>query len=143
MGIGAYDFNDMIHHVASECAVNDQLAAELAEKYQFVMVDEFQDLSNSQSQLVEGILRGSVNPNILTVGDDDQSIYRFQGANLENMLHFSTKYPDTGVLVLGENYRSNTEILETASALISHNTTRLSKLIPSIVKPLVSARGDG
>lgn len=133
----------MILHVAGECAVNEHLALELALQYQIVMVDEFQDLSNSQSALVEGLLRGSPTPNILTVGDDDQSIYRFQGANLENMLHFSSKYPNTQILVLGDNYRSNTEILEAASTLIAHNTTRLTTLIPTLVKPLESAHGEG
>jgi DNA helicase-2/ATP-dependent DNA helicase PcrA len=82
----------------------------------------------------------SEHPNILTVGDDDQSIYRFQGANLENMLHFSQKYPETAIIVLSQNYRSGQAILDTASELISHNTTRLSRLIPSITKPLQSIR---
>ena len=75
---GSYDFNDMILYVVKEIEGNDILATELALKYQFVMVDEFQDLSNAQSRLVEGLLRMAETPNIATVGDDDQSIYRFQ-----------------------------------------------------------------
>ena len=59
------------------------------------------------------------------------------------MMHFSAKYPSTQILVLGDNYRSRTEILEVASTLIEHNTTRLTQLIPSLVKPLKSARGNG
>lgn len=77
-------------------------------------------------------------PNILTVGDDDQSIYRFQGANLENMLHFSGKFPNTEIIVLSTNYRSGQEILDASSELISCNSTRLSSLLPSIEKPLIS-----
>ncbi len=137
---GKYDFDDMILYASQELAKNDLLASEMAERYQFIMVDEFQDLSNGQSALVEGLLRMSENPNILTVGDDDQSIYRFQGANLENMLHFSQKYPGTSIIVLGKNYRSGQAILDPASALIQHNATRLTKLIPTIIKPLVSGR---
>ena len=141
--LGRYDFSDMILHAAQELKTNTHLALELAERYQIVMVDEFQDLSNSQSGLVEGILRAADEPNIMTVGDDDQSIYRFQGANLENMLHFCEKYPSTEILVLSDNYRSHEEILQASRTLISNNTTRLSALIPSLIKPLTSIRGSG
>jgi DNA helicase II / ATP-dependent DNA helicase PcrA len=141
--LGKYDFSDMILHVANELKTNTHLALELAEQYQIVMVDEFQDLSNSQSQLIEGILRSADEPNIMTVGDDDQSIYRFQGANLENMLHFCEKYPSTEILVLSDNYRSHEEILEASRKLIHTNSTRLSALIPSLIKPLTSIRGTG
>ena len=96
----------MILYVAREISENDLLASQLSEQYQFVMVDEFQDLSNAQNSVINGLLRMSDAPNILTVGDDDQSIYRFQGANLENMLHFSQKFEDTKIIVLDENYRS-------------------------------------
>jgi DNA helicase-2/ATP-dependent DNA helicase PcrA len=77
-------------------------------------------------------------PNIMTVGDDDQSIYRFQGANLENMLHFSTKFPTTKFIVLSTNYRSGQEVLNAASSLISKNNTRLAALIGTLEKPLMS-----
>jgi DNA helicase-2/ATP-dependent DNA helicase PcrA len=84
------------------------------------------------------LLRTSDLPNILTVGDDDQSIYRFQGANLGNMLHFSQKFENTKIIVLDVNYRSGQAILDTARNLIEKNTTRITSLIPNIQKPLVS-----
>lgn len=139
---GKYDFSDMILYVAEEIGKNDLLASQLAEQYQFIMVDEFQDLSNAQNNVIMGILRMSDAPNILTVGDDDQSIYRFQGANLENMLHFSQKFSDTKVIVLEENYRSGQEILDAARTLIENNATRITKLIPMLTKPLKSAIGN-
>lgn len=135
---GKYDFVDMILYVAQEITDNDFLASQLSEQFQFVMVDEFQDLSNAQNQVIMGLLRTSDVPNILTVGDDDQSIYRFQGANLENMLHFSQKFENTKIIVLDVNYRSGQEILDTARNLIEHNSTRITKLIPNIQKPLKS-----
>jgi len=138
---GKYDFSDMILYVAQEITENDLLASQLSEQYQFVMVDEFQDLSNAQNNVIMGLLRMSDTPNILTVGDDDQSIYRFQGANLENMLHFSQKFEDTRIIVLDTNYRSGQGILDVARSLIENNSTRITKLIPSLSKPLQSGTG--
>lgn len=135
---GKYDFSDMILYVAQEISENNLLASQLSEQYQFLMVDEFQDLSNAQNQVIMGLLRMSDTPNILTVGDDDQSIYRFQGANLENMLHFSQTFEQTKIIVLDINYRSGQSVLDAASSLIKNNTTRITKLLPSIEKPLIS-----
>ncbi|MFK7780058.1 MAG: ATP-dependent DNA helicase [Candidatus Gracilibacteria bacterium] len=137
-----YDFNDMINFVLEKFEQDDDLKAHYAEKYQFIMIDEYQDTNNAQNKIIDLILSvGEDEPNIMVVGDDDQSIYRFQGANIENMLDFSTKYKNTNFIVLENNYRSNQQILDTASVLIENNKERLSNKISSINKKLTSS-GD-
>jgi len=135
-----YDFNDMINFVLEKFEVDDELKAHYAEKYQFIMLDEYQDTNNAQNKIFDLILSVSEDqPNIMTVWDDDQSIYRFQGANIENMLDFSSKYENTKFIVLENNYRSNQQILDIASSLIENNNERLSNKITSINKKLTSS----
>ncbi|RAL56606.1 hypothetical protein BLD25_03010 [Candidatus Gracilibacteria bacterium GN02-872] len=135
-----YDFNDMINFVLEKFKEDEELKNYYAEKYQFIMIDEFQDTNNAQNQIMDLILSvNQENPNIMVVGDDDQSIYRFQGANIENMLSFSSKYPETDIVVLKKNYRSNQHILDLASNLISNNNERLTNKISSINKKLISS----
>lgn len=139
-----YDFNDMINFVLEKFQKDEDLRYYYAEKFQFIMLDEYQDTNNAQNQIIDLILSVWVNeneawPNIMVVWDDDQSIYRFQWANIENMLDFSTKYPNTKFVVLEENYRSNQQILDLSSILIDNNNERLSKKINSINKKLISS----
>lgn len=135
-----YDFNDMINFVLEKFKQDIELREYYAEKYQFIMIDEFQDTNNAQNQIMDLILSVSKeNPNIMVVWDDDQSIYRFQWANIENMLSFSSKYPETSIVVLEHNYRSNQNILDLATNLISNNNERLSNKISTINKKLVSS----
>ena len=135
-----YDFNDMINFVLEKFKQDIELREYYAEKYQFIMIDEFQDTNNAQNQIMDLILSVSEeNPNIMVVWDDDQSIYRFQWANIENMLSFSSKYPETSIVVLEHNYRSNQNILDLATNLISNNNERLSNKISTINKKLVSS----
>ena len=135
-----YDFNDMINFVLEKFKEDDELKNYYAEKYQFIMIDEFQDTNNTQNQIIDLILSvNQENPNIMVVWDDDQSIYRFQGANIENMLSFSSKYTETDIVVLEKNYRSNQHILDLASNLISNNNERLTNKISSINKRLISS----
>jgi DNA helicase-2/ATP-dependent DNA helicase PcrA len=75
----------------------------------------------------------------MVVGDDDQSIYRFQGANIENMLDFSTHYPETKFIVLENNYRSHQDILNISSRLIGNNSERIVNKIPNLEKKLISS----
>lgn len=134
-----YDFNDMINFVLEKFKEDEELKNYYAEKYQFIMIDEFQDTNNAQNQIIDLILSvNQENPNIMVVWDDDQSIYRFQWANIENMLSFSSKYPETDIVVLEKNYRSNQHILDLASNLISNNNERLTNKISSINKKLIS-----
>jgi DNA helicase II / ATP-dependent DNA helicase PcrA len=125
-----YDFDDMIQWVIAAFATHDELLFDYAERYQYILVDEFQDTNGSQNKLIETICSVSgQSPNLFVVGDDDQSIYRFQGANKQNMAAIETLYGDEVVTVtLQTNYRSSQEILDLAEQFIKHNTdTRLKQ----------------
>jgi len=108
-----YDFNDMINFALEKFREDEDLRYYYAEKYQYIMLDEYQDTNNPQNEIIDIILsvqreisNGETSGNVMVVGDDDQSIYRFQGANIENMLDFKSKYPDSEIIVLEKNYRS-------------------------------------
>ena len=148
-----YDFNDMINFVLEKFRKDKELVQHYAEKYQYIMLDEYQDTNNAQNEIINQILsvstppqpspyqgEGEDGPNIMVVGDDDQSIYRFQGANIENMLDFSTDYPGTKFVVLQDNYRSNQEILDLSTKLIENNSERIVNKIPNLEKKLISAK---
>lgn len=132
-----YDFADMIQFVTQKFESDYEILAYYAEKYQFIMIDEFQDTNNSQNRIIDLILEYNKDEqNILVVWDDDQSIYRFQWANIENMLEFVSKYPSTKMVVLDHNYRSSQDILDISQNLIGNNTQRISNRIASINKNL-------
>ncbi|MBU1151905.1 ATP-dependent helicase [Patescibacteria group bacterium] len=136
---GLIDFDDMIMDTISAIQTNDELKFNLQEKYQFVLVDEFQDTNGSQMKLVDLLLDSPVHegrPNILTVGDDDQSIYKFQGANLGNILEFKEKYTNVLQVVLSANYRSNQRILDYIRTKIIKGDERLEKRYPEMSKEL-------
>ncbi len=121
-----YDFADMIHWVIEAFKNNPEMLSQYQERYLYFLVDEFQDTSGSQNELLEMLLSFWNNPNVFCVGDDDQSIFRFQGANVENIHQFIKKYnPQT--ITLDENYRSSQHILDSAGALIKENKTRIDK----------------
>lgn len=140
-----YDFSDMINFVLEAFKNDEDLRYYYAEKYSYIMLDEYQDTNNPQNTIIDLILSSSfenwLSPNILVVWDDDQSIYRFQWANIENMLDFSTKYINTKVIVLKNNYRSNQNILDLCTNLIENNNERLSKRVVNIKKELISSNG--
>jgi DNA helicase-2/ATP-dependent DNA helicase PcrA len=122
-----YDFADMILWVIKAFKENPSLLANYQEKYLYFLVDEFQDTSGSQNELLSLLVHFWEDPNVFVVGDDDQSIYRFQGANVENVLHFQKEYKNLHTISLKENYRSTQQILNVSAALITHNKTRLRK----------------
>jgi DNA helicase-2/ATP-dependent DNA helicase PcrA len=135
-----YDFDDMINWVIKAFEENKNLLANYQEKYQYILVDEYQDTSGTQNQLVELLISYWEKPNVFVVGDDDQSIYRFQGANVENMLRFADSYKnDLLTVVLTNNYRSTQPILDISKTLIDRNDERLVKQLPSLSKDLVSS----
>ncbi len=135
-----YDFNDMINFVLEKFKEDEELKFHYAEKFQFIMLDEYQDTNNAQNTIIDMILSVSEwAPNIMVVWDDDQSIYRFQWANIENMLDFSTHYSDTQFVVLEDNYRSTSWILDLWTQLIVNNEERLTNKIETIDKKLVSS----
>lgn len=135
-----YDFDDMINWVINVFETNQQVLANYQEKFQYLLVDEYQDTSGTQNKLVELLINYWDKPNVFVVGDDDQSIYRFQGANVENMLHFATRYTkNLMTVVLTNNYRSTQPILDISKTLINRNEERLVKQIDGLSKELIAA----
>ncbi|MFT3845757.1 MAG: ATP-dependent DNA helicase [Lacibacter sp.] len=135
-----YDFDDMITWVIKAFEDDKNLLARYQEQYQYILVDEFQDSSGTQNRIVELLISYWDVPNVFVVGDDDQSIYRFQGANVENMLHFASSYKDDlFTVVLTNNYRSTQPILDISKSLINRNEERLIKKIDGLTKDLVSS----
>lgn len=136
---GLYDYDDMILQVIHSIEVHDDLKASLQEQYQYIMVDEFQDTNNAQMRILHNLIDNPVNegaPNIMTVGDDDQAIYSFQGAEVSNMMNFKRDYPSTEIVVLTDNYRSGENILSASREVILQGSGRLESQIPMLVKEL-------
>ncbi|MVT07273.1 ATP-dependent helicase [Chitinophaga tropicalis] len=138
---GRYDFDDMINWVLSAFEEHPALLADYQERFQYILVDEFQDTSGTQNKLINLLIQGDDNPNIFVVGDDDQSIYRFQGASIENMARFAGQFPDTlRTIVLTDNYRSVQDILDVSMSLIENNgNSRLVNRLPDLSKKLRAA----
>jgi DNA helicase-2/ATP-dependent DNA helicase PcrA len=135
-----YDFDDMINWVIKVFEENEELLNRYQEQYLYILVDEFQDTSGTQNKIVELLINFWDKPNVFVVGDDDQSIYRFQGANVENMLRFAESYKeDLLKVVLTENYRSTQPILDISKSVISRNNERLIKQLPGLSKDLLAA----
>jgi DNA helicase II / ATP-dependent DNA helicase PcrA len=114
---GRYDFDDMILLATEALRSEPDLLAQYREQFQFAMVDEFQDSNGSQLELLSTIFGGE-RPNLCVVGDDDQSIYRFQGASAGNFHLIERLFPEVEKIVLDQNYRSKKEILESSAKLI-------------------------
>lgn len=127
-----FDFDDMILWTIEKLEEDDAFQRSASESIKYLFVDEFQDTSVVQNELVDLLVKGKKNPNIFVVGDDDQSIYRFQGVSANNIRDFDKKYRPTKI-VLEENYRSSQAIIDASRQLISHN--------PRVEKVLVAA-GD-
>ncbi|MER3470345.1 MAG: DNA helicase UvrD [Chitinophagaceae bacterium] len=135
-----YDFDDMINWVIEAFESNENLLRSYQEQFQYILVDEYQDTSGSQNKIVQLLINYWDNPNVFVVGDDDQSIYRFQGANVENMLQFAEGYKnDLLTVVLVNNYRSTQSILDISKTLIDNNNERLVKQMNGLSKELVSS----
>jgi DNA helicase II / ATP-dependent DNA helicase PcrA len=135
-----YDFDDMINWVIKVFEENPQVLSNYQERFQYILVDEFQDTSGTQNRLVQLLINYWDEPNIFVVGDDDQSIYRFQGANVENMQVFADTYlHKLAKVVLTSNYRSTQPILDISKTLIEKNQERLVNKIEGLSKNLLSA----
>jgi DNA helicase-2/ATP-dependent DNA helicase PcrA len=134
-----YDFDDMINWVIKAFRENKNLLAFYQERFQYILVDEYQDTSGTQNRLVELLIAFWEIPNVFVVGDDDQSIYRFQGANVENMLQFANSYKESLLtVVLQYNYRSTQPILDISRSLIDRNEERLVQKLPGLTKELIT-----
>ncbi|PAF42470.1 UvrD-helicase domain-containing protein [Helicobacter sp. 11S02596-1] len=128
------DFDDLLALSYKILDANPPLAQEISNRYQYIMVDEYQDTNYLQYQLLQKLC--TTHQNLCVVGDDDQSIYGWRGADISNILEFKDNFKDVKIIKLEENYRSSTQILNVANHLISHNTKRLGKELQSI-------KGDG
>ena len=128
------DFDDLIALTYKLLDENPELAEKTSQKYQYIMVDEYQDTNELQLKLIQKLCTS--HNNICVVGDDDQSIYGWRGAHIRNIMEFDQDFLGTTVFKLEENYRSKEPILKVANSLIEHNRSRLGK-------KLISTRGTG
>ena len=121
----AFDFDDLIMKTVELFQNNPDILDEYQERFRYIMVDEYQDTNTAQFKLVS--LLAAKYQNLCVVGDDDQSIYKFRGANIENILSFEKIFPDACVVKLEQNYRSTQNILDAANSVIQNNTGRKEK----------------
>ncbi len=128
------DFDDLLALPYRILDENPALCQETSQRYQYIMVDEYQDTNDLQLKLLQKLT--SAHNNLCVVGDDDQSIYGWRGANIKNILEFHKQFPDTKVVKLETNYRSTNNILKAANELIAHNRNRHGK-------KLVGVKGEG
>lgn len=119
------DFNDMINLVLETFDKNEDFLKKVSKRYSYFLVDEYQDTNPSQNNIVFKLAAGANNQNIFVVGDDDQIIYGFQGAQTDNLEKFLLRYPDTKIICLNENNRSTQTILDLSYEIISQDKTRL------------------
>ncbi len=137
-----YDFDDMVLRVVHAMEVFPDLRYNLQEKYLYIMVDEFQDTNLAQARILHNLtsIASGDTPNIMVVGDDDQAIYSFQGAEVGNILNFRDRYEDVSIVTLTDNYRSADVILEQASGIIRQGNERLERYIEEVDKSLTAHR---
>ena len=136
--LGAVDFGDIILHVLHLFEKNPDILERYQRQFKYIMVDEFQDTNAAQMQLLSFLTKNIENPNICCVGDDDQSIYSWRGAEIKNILDFEKNFHGAEIIRLETNYRSTGNILGAANSLIRHNTGRLGKDLKT-----VNANDDG
>ncbi|MDB5181803.1 MAG: uvrD [Candidatus Saccharibacteria bacterium] len=142
---GLYDFDDMIIRSIEALETHPELRFSLQERYLHLLLDEFQDTNAAQLKLIKLLTDNPVNegrPNVMAVGDDDQAIYAFQGAQYSNMLDFYNMYRDVLVVNLTENYRSNSDIIETAHNVAAQIGTRLHHNFEGMSKTLEAANSS-
>lgn len=128
----AFDFDDLICKTIELFETDTEALSYYQNRFRYIMVDEYQDTNTAQFKLISLLAShenefGEREHNLCVVGDDDQSIYKFRGANIKNILNFEEVYPDAKVIKLEQNYRSTSNILSTANEVIKHNTARKSK----------------
>ena len=135
---GNADFGDLIMLPVRVMEKNPQIRAQMRRRFRVIMVDEYQDSNIAQFKLLQMLagLDEDSGTYVCVVGDDDQSIYRFRGAEVQNILNFAKVFPGTDIIKLESNYRSTARILAAADAVVKHNEGRLGKT-------LIAERGDG
>ncbi|HUR77787.1 MAG TPA: DNA helicase PcrA [Acidimicrobiales bacterium] len=121
----AMDFDDLLMVTVNLLQADAEALAEWQHRFQHILVDEYQDTNHAQNELI--LMLGQQHHNVCVVGDSDQSIYAFRGADIRNILEFETAFPETTVIVLDQNYRSTQNILDAANSLIANNLARKPK----------------
>ncbi|MFN4173664.1 MAG: ATP-dependent helicase, partial [Parachlamydiaceae bacterium] len=119
------DFDDLLYLPLKILKENSDILQRIRTRYRYILVDEYQDTNQAQYELIK--LIASEHLNLFVVGDPDQSIYSWRGANIDNILNFEKDFPTTTTIRLEQNYRSTSRILEAANALIQNNSSRLEK----------------
>jgi DNA helicase-2/ATP-dependent DNA helicase PcrA len=138
---GYYDYSDMLIEVLQQLEQQPEMRADVQERFLYVLIDEFQDTNAAQlklAHLVSDHFAANGKPNLMAVGDDDQSIFAFNGAELNNMLGFRRSYPSTKLIVLSDNYRSSQLVLDTAKQIIAQAEDRLVTREPELTKELIA-----
>jgi DNA helicase-2/ATP-dependent DNA helicase PcrA len=133
------DYGDLLIYLQQLLQKRRAIQREIADRYEYILVDEFQDTNKVQMQLLELLL--SKQKSLMVVGDDDQAIYKFRGASVENILGFQEKFPDSKLIVLTKNYRSGQSILDASYRLIQHNNPDRLESLRKIDKQLHSQTG--
>ncbi|HSX47414.1 MAG TPA: ATP-dependent DNA helicase [Patescibacteria group bacterium] len=136
-----YDYSDMIVEVISQLENNPELLTLIQEKYNYILIDEFQDTTAAQFRLAlicSSNYASQGSPNLMAVGDDDQTIYAFNGADLNNMFSLINLYPKTKIILLKENYRSTQPILDQSQKIIKNSSTRIIDRLEGLNKNLIS-----
>lgn len=126
------DYNDLLVFVLHIFAQNDEIRLKWQQRLEYIMVDEFQDIDAIQYQLMEVL--AAYHKNLFVVGDPDQTIYTWRGANVRFLLDFDKRFPDVRTVMMTENYRSVPQVLDVANSLISHNKERIPKDLAAVRK---------
>ncbi|MCU1395253.1 MAG: pcrA [Ilumatobacteraceae bacterium] len=133
---GAMDFDDLLTNTVLLFRQHPDILHNYQQRFQHILIDEYQDTNTAQNEIV--MMLGAEHQNVTVVGDSDQSIYKFRGADLRNIIQFENAFPDVTTIVLNQNYRSTQIILDAANSVISNNPTRKAKELWSEL-----GRGDG
>ncbi len=123
----ALDFDDLLYKTVELFQFHPEILDSYQERFRYIMVDEYQDTNHIQFLLIKQL--AAKYRNLCVVGDDDQSIYKFRGANIYNILNFEEEYPEAKVIKLEQNYRSSANILKAANGVIAHNAGRKEKAL--------------
>ena len=137
---GVMDFADLVSQTLDLFRKRSNVLAQYRKQFKFMLVDEFQDTNTAQYELIKLLAPPDKNPNLTVVGDDNQSVYKFRGAAVSNILHFKEDYPQAEQVLLSQNYRSYQYILDAAYKLIKHNDPDTLEAKLGISKKLISTR---
>ena len=127
--LGGLDFGDIILFTIKLFKEHPDVLKKYQDQFKYILVDEFQDTNGAQMELLKLLTSGKENPHIYCVGDEDQSIYSWRGAEIKNIVEFKKSFPNATIMRLETNYRSTSNILNAANSLIAHNVDRYNKVL--------------